>query len=518
MTDAATAGAPARSLTSLAPLAWGVAALHVLLHLATNGRYGIFRDEFYYLACADHLAWGYVDHPPLSIALLALQRALLGDSVHAIRLLPALAGAALILLAAVLARELGGGRFAQGLAALCVAIVPQYLVITGYYSMNALDLLVWAVGALLVIRMVKTDDDRLWLWLGAVLGLGLLNKMSPLFFATGLGAGVLLTPLRSHLRRPRLWLGGLLAGLLFLPHVLWQVANSWPTLEFIENATRYKNAEFSVAQFALAQILEIHPFLAPIVLLGLGWLFAHHEGRRFRVLGILYVTVFAVMALQKSKPYYLGPAYPMLLAAGAVAFEAGTAGWAWAGRARFALIAVLATGGLVVAPLVVPVLPIETLVRYEGALGLHAPASEKKQMGLLPQHFADRFGWEEMAQAVAGVYRALPPEERSEAIILASNYGEAGALRYYGRRLGLPPAVSQHNNFYLWGPGRGTGAVVITVGIPRGDLRDAFESVTVGPRLDSPYAMPYEIENPILVCRGLRLPLAEAWRRGKSFI
>jgi hypothetical protein len=172
----------------------------------------------------------------------------------------------------------------------------------------------------------------------------------------------------------------------------------------------------------------------------------------------------------------------------------------------------------VVAPLVVPVLPIETLVRYEGALGLHAPASEKKQMGLLPQHFADRFGWEEMAQAVAGVYQALPPEERSEAIILASNYGEASALRYYGRRLGLPPAVSQHNNFYLWGPGRGTGAVVITVGIPRGDLRDAFESVTVGPRLDSPYAMPYEIENPILVCRGLRLPLAEAWRRGKSFI
>ena len=339
MNDPVAVGPPGRSWMSLPPLAWAVAGLHVLLHVATNGRYGIFRDEFYYLACADHLAWGYVDHPPLSIALLALQRAFLGDSVHAIRVLPALAGAALILLAAVLARELGGGRFAQGLAALSIAIVPQYLVITGFYSMNAIDLLVWAAAALVVVRIVKTDDDRLWLWLGALLGLGLLNKISPLFFATGLGAGVLLTPLRSHLTRPRLWLGGLLAGALFLPHVLWQMANGWPTLEFIRNATRYKNAEFSVAQFAGAQLSEIHPFLAPVVLGGLAWLFAHREGRRFRVLGILYVTVFLVMALQKSKPYYLGPAYPMVLAAGAVAFEGWTGGRAWAGRARFALIA-----------------------------------------------------------------------------------------------------------------------------------------------------------------------------------
>jgi hypothetical protein len=327
-----------------------------------------------------------------------------------------------------------------------------------------------------------------------------------------------LTPLRSHLKKKHLWLGGLLAGALFLPHVLWQAANGWPTLEFIENATRYKNADFSVAQFAGAQLLEIHPFLAPIVLVGLAWLLAHHQGRRFRVLGILYVTVFTVMALQKSKPYYLGPAYPMLLAAGAVALEGGTVGRRWAGPARFALVAVLALGGLLIAPLVVPVLPVDTLVRYEGALGLHAPAAEKKKMGLLPQHFADRFGWEEMAQGVAAVYEGLPPQERSEAMILASNYGEASALRYHGRRLGLPPAVSQHNNFHLWGPGRGTGAVVITVGIPAEDLRDAFESITVGPHLDSPYAMPYEIEYPILVCRGLRRPLAEAWRRGKSFI
>jgi hypothetical protein len=503
---------------ALPPAVGAVAALHFLLHLVTNGRYGVFRDEFYYLACADHLDWGYVDHPPLSILLLFLQRALLGDSVHALRVLPGLAGVGLIFLAAILARELGGGRFAQGLAALAVAIVPQYLVLTGYYSMNAFDLLVWAAGALVVVSIVKTGDDRLWIGLGALLGLGLLNKISPLFFGSGLAAGILLTPLRSHLRKPRLWLGGLLAGALFLPHVLWQVANGWPTLEFIQNATRYKNADFSVAQFAAAQLLEIHPFLFPVWLAGLVWLLVHPEGRRFRVLGIVYVVVFAVMAAQKSKPYYLGPAYPMLLAAGAVAIERFTAGGGW-GRARPAIVGVLLLGGVAVAPLVVPLLPVETLVAYERALGLHAPNAEKKMMGPLPQHFADRFGWEEMARAVASIYEGLSPEDRSKVTILASNYGEAGALRYHGRHLGLPPAVSQHNNFYLWGPGSGTGEVVIAVGIPEEKLRDGFRTVEVGPRLDSPYAMPYETEQPILVCRGLKWPLLEAWhRRGKSFI
>jgi 4-amino-4-deoxy-L-arabinose transferase-like glycosyltransferase len=499
----------------LDPFVFAVAAAHLFLHLVSLRGYGIFRDELYYLACADHLDWGYVDHPPLSIALLWGQRALLGESLGAIRVLPALVGVGLVFLAALLARELSGGRFAQGLAALAVAVVPQYLGITGFFSMNAFDLLFWAAAALVVARIVNTGDARLWLVLGALLGLGLQNKISVLFFGFGLAVALASTPLRSHLRQPHLWLGGLLAGVLFLPHLLWQARYDWPTLEFIRNAKQYKIADLTPLQFFGAQILEIHPLNAPLWLAGLVWLLAGREGRKFRVLGIIYVVAFVTMLLQKSKPYYLGPAYPMLLAAGAVAFE----GWTRSRPAlRPVLLAVLAVGGLLLSPLAIPLLPVETFIAYQRALGLAPVVAERSTLGPLPQHFADRFGWEEMAAAVAEAYDTLPENERAGAVIVTSNYGEAGALRYFGARHGLPPAVSQHNSYFFWGPGREKADVVIAVGMDAADLHEAFESVTEAGRVKSPYAMPYETRRPILVCRGLKLPLAEAWARGKRFI
>ncbi len=498
----------------LGPFVFAVAAAQVLLHLLALRGYGIFRDELYYLACADRLDWGYVDHPPLSIALLWAQRALLGESVGAIRVLPALAGVALVFLAALLTRELSGGRFAQGLAALAVAIVPQYLAITGFFSMNAFDLVFWAAAALVVARIVNTGDSRLWLLLGALLGLGLQNKISVLFFGFGLAVAQVVTPLRSHFLRPHLWLGGLLAAALFVPHVLWQVGHDWPTLEFVRNAKQYKIADLTLLQFFGAQILEIHPLNAPLWLAGLGWLLAARGGR-FRVLGIIYVVAFVAMVVQKSKPYYLGPAYPMLLAAGAVAFE----GWTRNRTAlRPVLLAVLAVGGLLIAPLAIPLLPVETFIAYQRALGLAPVAAERSELGPLPQHFADRFGWEEMAAAVAGVYQALPESEKTGALIVTANYGEAGALRYFGPRHGLPPAVSQHNSYFFWGPGKDEADVVIAVGMTAADLQDTFASVTEAGRFESRYAMPFETRRPILVCRGWKRPLPEAWARGKHFI
>ena len=499
------------------PRVWALAAGLVILQVAFGGRYGLFRDEYYYLACAERLDWGYVDHPPLSIAVLALVRALLGDSLLAVRLLPALLGGALVLLTARLAREMRGGAFAQSLAALAVVIAPQYLVLAGYYSMNAFDLAFWALGALLVARLANGADERLWLLLGLVLGLGLLNKISVMFFGAGLAAALLLTPLRRHLARPSIWLGGLLAAALFVPHVLWQVRHDWPTLEFIRNAQERKIVALGPLEFFLAQLPEIHPLNALVWLPGLIFLLVSRAGRPWRALGIIYVAALVIFALQHSKPYYLGPAYPMLLAAGGVAWEA----WSQAGRRawlRPALCALLALGGAVVAPLVVPLLPVETLVAYQRALGAAPSAAENHSLGPLPQHFADRFGWREMTDAVARAYAALPIDERGSALIVASNYGEAGALNYHGRAHGLPRAVSQHNNFYLWGPGRADARVVITVGLPAEDLAEAFESVVPAARFESPWAMPYETRHPVHVCRGLRLPLDEAWRRGKSFI
>jgi hypothetical protein len=499
----------------LSPFVYAFALVHFLLHVLTQGNYGIFRDELYYLACADHLAWGYVDQPPLSIAVLAALTAVAGESLAAIRLLPSLAGAALVVLTALMARELGGRRWAQVLAALAVAVTPEYLGLTGIYSMNAIDLVFWALAALVLIRLVKTDEPRLWLAFGAVAGLGLLNKVSILFLGFGVAVALVLTPLRRHLRTPYPWLGGLLALALFSPHLVWQVRNDWPTLEFMENASRYKIADLSPLEFFVAQVMNMHPLNFPIWLGGLAWLLVGREGRRFRAPAIVFLAVFTVLAVQNSKPYYLAAAFPPLFAGGALAIERLTERRAWARPVAAGVLAF----GWALAPFAVPVLTPKGFVAYQRALGVEPRNAENSALGALPQHFADRFGWPELADVVAEVYESLPEDERRDAMIVTSNYGQAGALRYFGR--GLPPAVSQHNSFYLWGPGPGSGEVVILIGEDPDDegLLATFESVTfVRYAETSPWAMPYERRAPISICRGLKVPLEEAWRRGKHYI
>ena len=489
----------------------------VALQLATGWRYGLFRDELYYLACASHLDWGYVDHPPLSIGVLAGVRALLGDSLLALRIVPALLFGSLVWLAARLAREMGGERFAQTLAALAVAIAPQYLAISGFYSMNAFDLVFWALAALLVARLARTGDVRLWRLLGVVIGLGLLNKISMLLFAFGLAVAVLLTPLRRHLARRELWEGVALALLLSSPYVLWQLRHEWATVEFTRNAARYKNVALTPLGLAAAEARDAHPLNGLLALLGCAWLLFGSAGRRFRALAIVFVTTFVVLAVQHSKPYYLGPALSILLAAGAIVMERVTEAQArrWV---RVAVLLVMVKGGALTTPLAIPVLPVESLIAYQRALGIRPTASENNRLGPLDQHFADRFGWRELAIEVARIYAALPTEERDRARIVTKNYGEAGAIDYYGRSYGLPAAVSPHNNYYLWGPGPDSPSVFIMVGWSAKDLATAFSQVEVAGRIESPYAMPFETRWPIHVCRGAKLPLDEAWRRGKLFI
>ena len=498
-------------------LPWGVwvlAAVVFLLEMLVGPRYGLFRDEYYYLACADHLAWGYVDQPPLSIAVLAAVKAVLGDALWAVRLVPALLGSLLVLLGGRLARALGGGRFARLLAAVAVAVAPLYLGHAGYYSMNSFDLVFWATAALLVARLTPDQPHtRRFALLGLVLGLGLLNKISMLFFGAGLAVALVLTPLRRLLLRPGPWLAAGLAGLIFVPHVLWQAANGWPTREFIENATRHKNLALGPVAFFLGQLPELHPLNAALWLAGLAWLLFASRARPYRALGIVYLVAFAILALQHSKAYYLGPAYPPLLAAGAVVVE----GLRWR-FLRPVVVSVWLLAGVAVAPFATPLLPVDTFIAYQKALGQTPQQEERSALGPLPQFFADRFGWEQLTDVVATAYRSLSPDEQARAIIVTRNYGEAGALRYLGRRFGLPPAVSQHNSFYFWGPGRETADVAIIVGMDPESLRDSWTSIEVAGRLQSPYAMPYEQRWPVLVCRGLKLPLQDAWRRGRHFI
>lgn len=477
---------------------------------------GIFRDEFYYIACARRLAWGYVDHPPLSIALLAAVRATLGDSLLALRLPAALAGAAAVFLAGLIARALGGRRGAMLLAALATAVTPQLLAISSFYSMNALELVAWALLELLAIRILRGDSPRLWLAFGVVAGVGLLDKYSVALFAGGLGIGMLCTAQRRQLARPWPWLGGALALLLFAPHLWWEQANGWPTREFMANATAHKNVHLGALAFVAGQVTLAQPIAAPLWISGLLALLAARRFAAQRPLGIAYVAAFAVLVTQGGKAYYLSPIYPMLFAAGAVGLERAAArrAWRWPVPAAAAL---LLAGGLASAPLAIPVLPPAVHVRYAAAIGLGPPPLEHNRPAELPQHIADRYGWQELVAAVGRAADRLSPAERARAVVFTSNYGEAAALEVLGS--GLPRVISGHNNYWLWGPGdlRPDDPVLIVGG--RGtELQAYFAQFEQVETVRCEWCMPVENDVPIYLGRGLRQPIEALWPKVKIFI
>lgn len=498
-----------------------LALLAVLAHIALDAGYGVFRDELYYLACARQLAWGYVDHPPLSIALLALQRLLLPDAPWTLRLLPALAHGATVWLCADIARRMGGARLAQALAAMAALAAPIYVALGHYYSMNAFDVLVWTAAVALVTRWLASDDARVWPWLGLVLGLGLLNKWSVLWLGAGLAVALLVTPRRRVLATRGPWVSAGLALALFLPNLAWQARHAWPTLEFMRNATGSKMADVSLAAFFSGQLGALHPWAAPLWLGGLLALLAAPRWRGFRPLVCIYLTTLVILLVNgKSRSNYLAPAYPALFAAGAVWLEAWTRhaqARAWRARVAWAYVGLLFVGGLLAAPLAAPLLPVATYVRYAAALGEQPHTEERKAIGILPQHFADRFGWPELAAAAAEVYRGLTPDEQARAILFTTNYGRAGALQFYGAALGLPPVACGHNNYWLWPPTFPPDAVVILVGGDEADHRAAFDTLTLVAQRSCHYCMPYEAEIPIYVGRGLRARPDQVWGRIKNF-
>jgi len=379
----------------------------LLLHLVTIARYGYFRDELYFLDCARHLDWGYVDHAPL-VGVYAKLALLLGGSLPAVRLLPALAGAALVVLTMLIARQLGGGLFAQALAGLCIIAAPIYLAMDSLLSMNAFEPLFWMGCAYVLVRIVRTGDSRLWLWFGALAGVGLMNKHSTLLFGFAMAVGLLASPQRRELLKPWIWVAGGVALVIFLPNLVWQAQHGFPTLEDLENVRRTgKNVALGPVEFVVQQILILHPFLLPVWLAGLVSLVAG-RGRRMRVLGYAYIVLLATMILLKAKNYYLAPIYPMLFAAGGVAVEGALARRVWsAGRLwpRAAALAWVVLAGAVVTPAVLPVLSPEDLVDYQQRLGVAPPKTEVEHVGPLEQRLGDQFGWEELVADVARIYR-----------------------------------------------------------------------------------------------------------------
>ncbi len=499
-----------------------VAALALLkfaLHMATASRYGFFIDELYFLACGEHLAWGYVDFPPLTPFQAWLTRALFGDSPYSIRLFPALAGAGLVVLAGALARRLGGGRLAQGLAALAVLAAPIYMFFCTYLSMNSIEPLVWTGCALVLVRIVQTGDTRRWLLFGLIAGVGLLNKHTMAVFGLALVVGLLLTPQRRLMTHRWFVLGGLVAALVFLPNFLWELRHGFPHRELLANIQRHgRDVDVGFLQFWGLELYFLNPLATPLWILGAAGLLASKDLRPYRALGWAFVVTIGLFLLTPGshKTYYVASAYPMVLAAGAVVVER----WAAArGRRRSVLTyaGVVAVAAALIAPTAVPILEPTTYLRYAETLRLKQPRIENRPTNAMPQFFADRFGWPEMVAAVSAVYHALPPAQREKTGIFANDYGQGGAIDFYGPRYGLPKAIGGHLSYWYWGPRGYTGESLIVLGDRRERLEELFEDVVPAASVGHPYAMRQE-HFTVFVCRRPKgWTLAGAWPQLKKW-
>jgi hypothetical protein len=513
-----------QALRAAVRLALVFAAIKFVLHLVTNLweahiGYGYFRDELYYIMCCRHLAWGYVDHGPGVAIQARLSLALFGKSLAGIRMLSAAGGAGRVFLTGILAWSLGGRRPAQALAMICVVLASQYLGTDSYLSMNSVESIFWMTCLLALILMVRGGSQRLWLLFGLSAGLGLLNKPSMTFFLVALLTNLLLTPQRRLLTNRWAATGVALLILIALPNLLWQIHNHWPTLEFLRNG-QLGNKTITLAPlgFIIKQVLNMGPLSVLVWGAGLVHLLRLKD-RRW--LGLTFVFFFVVMMALHAKDYYLSPIYPILYAAGGIAWELRYA------RRRavmedsayaFPIIeTVLIVGAIVILPLSIPLMPPAQWLSYTRATRLYRfnGNTETASSGPLPQFYADRFGWQEEVDQVTRIYSALPPDRQRITGILCDNYGETSAINFLGNN--LPVAISRHNSYYLWGwQGYTFDSMILIEGSTPEHLQEFFDSVQIVGRIGTPYSMPFEHKNIYLVS-GRKFEVATEWAERKNY-
>jgi hypothetical protein len=491
------------------------ARLAILLPYASA--YGYFREELYYLACARRLAWGYPDRPPLSIALLALTRSLYGESLLSVRLVPAIAGAVVIGLTASLAKAFGGGVRAQALAALAALFAPAFLESSHVYSAEALDALLWTLSALYLVRALSASPKEggpWWILLGVTLGVGTENKLWTLTYAGALSFGLLASPSRALWKTRGPWISVVLALLSLLPYALWEQAHGWPTREFAHSTA---GSGLIHSTFALFRELfrDMLPVSLPLWGAGLWALCLDKRFVKWRPLGVAFGVVSLVFLLDgKSRGGDLAPAFPPLIAAGAVLVDEWLGARWWA---HPVYAAALAIGGVLAVPFVVPVLPVFSFVRYAARLGQGPKAEELKDGGPLPRRYADMFGWKEMTTTVAAVYASLPEEDQREAAIFASNAGEAGAIERFGPEMGLPMPISGNNAYWFWGTRGASGRVVLTVGGDPEVWRPRCESLEVAAVFTHSLVRPEENHLRVSICRRTKETLEALWPEIERF-
>jgi 4-amino-4-deoxy-L-arabinose transferase-like glycosyltransferase len=488
--------------------------------------YGYFIDEFYYIACSKRLAFGYVDHPPLSPAILAATRLFLGESLLGIRLVPFLAGGATIWIVGRLAREFGGGRFAVVLSTLAFGLSPIVIAMTSFYSMNAFELLLWAAVVLTVVRLAKTRNSKLWLLAGVLGGLAFENKHTIVVYVAALGCGVVLAAVVERflakgdrtaspwsLRDPWLWAGAAVAIALAIPNVAWQFANGWPSLEFYRNATLLKNISVGPVAALFGQVQALNPVTFPIWLAGVCYLLFAQDARRVRFAGVMFLVLLAAQVVsQSSRPDRIAAAYPAVMAAGAVALER----FVRRPVLRAAIVTLVVLTGAALAPLFLPILPPDVEARY--VTSLHADVKiERGKTSPLPQLLADRTGWRSFVADVERVYRSLPSDDQRRAVVYVPSYGHAGSLELWGPALGLPRVISNQNTYWHWSDGHASTPVLIAVGARRGDLERLYRNVRQADTVRCAYCMSWRNDMPIYIATDPIVPLDSVWRQLRHY-
>ncbi len=479
----------------------GISFLNLLVHLLTNGQYGFHRDELYLIDCTKHLAFGYVDMPPLTSFFAKLTIILLGESLQGLRFFPALLSSIIVFMTGLMAKEMGGKIYAQILASLTIVVAPIYLIAGNQFQTIPLDQFFWVLTCYLFIRFINTNNQRLWLLIGFVVGLGLLAKYSIAFLAFAIFIGILTSKQRKFFIGKWIWFGALISLLIFLPNIIWQVRNGFPVLEHMQ-ALR-KDESTPTLQFLIEQILIIHPLTLPIWVAGILFFILSKQGIKYRILVWIYFIPLLAFLLMKGKSYYMGPAYPILLAAGSIILERKLLqkqiNWL-----EYTIPVLLIVSSVITSPLWLPVLSIEKM----------------KKFGIadLSYDFREMIGWPELVCSVSRVYENLPNDDQKNTIIITGNYGEAGSINHYGSKFGLPLAASGIGSYYYWGPGKPDATIALFVGYSEDYLKRYFSDVTVKEVFRNNYGINNEEQGILIIlCRKPNKPISEMWTEFKHF-
>ena len=495
-------------------------SLFVFLFLILTGvlsSYGYFIDELYYLSCSHRLALGYIDHPPLSIFILYVNRIIFGDSLFAIRWIPAITFSATIFLSGIITKQFGGGRYAMVISAIAAAGCPVYLLFGSFYSMNTFEILIWSLIMYDIIRMIREDNAKYFLVIGLLLGLGLEMKHTMIFYAVGLIIGASFSKSRKLLWNKWFFYGIIIASLLLLPNIIWLLKNGIPSLEFYRNAMINKNIATNPIGIVLGQLLFIGPIAFLIGIWGLVYLLINKDLEKYRLFGFAYLILLVFLLLsQSSRPDRIAAIYPILFASGGIAVER------FSRKVKFriperVILFLLIVGAIITAPVAVPFLAPETEAAYLSSIGFKMNIESGKANELLPQWIADRLGWKEFAKDVSMVYMSLPPELRQNTVIVSTNYGEAGALELYAKEYRLPKVYATHNSFHSWGPPSDSVKTYIAVFVDRKDLEQRFEIVVNAKIFRCEYCSRPQRSIPIYIARNPNFSIEKEWKKFKIY-